>query len=150
MTLRLAALVDGNPAGETIVFVQGWPDDASLWDGAVAALRDTYRCVRTTLPNYGGDRTVRWGFSTAEILQALESFIEDAHGGKPVTLVLHDWGCYWGHAVHRRRPDLVVRIASAPTSLRISSPRRAPCSGSSPTSGGSSERSRSVDPSATG
>jgi pimeloyl-ACP methyl ester carboxylesterase len=113
VTLRLAPVVDGNPAGETIVFVQGWPDDASLWDATVAALRDTYRCVRTTLPNYGGDRTVRWGYSTAEIVEALESLIEAADGGKPVTLVLHDWGCYWGHAVHRRRPDLVARIASA-------------------------------------
>jgi pimeloyl-ACP methyl ester carboxylesterase len=111
VTLRLTAVVEGNQDGETIVFVQGWPDDASLWDGAVAALRDTYRCVRVTLPNFGGDRTARWGYSTAEIVDALADLIRDAGRGTPVTLVMHDWGCYWGHAVHHRYPDRVARVA---------------------------------------
>jgi pimeloyl-ACP methyl ester carboxylesterase len=111
--LRLKPLVDGNEAGETLVFIQGWPDDASLWDGAVAALRDAYRCVRTTLPNFGGDRTARWGYDTNEIIEALSDLVRDAGRGKPVTLVLHDWGCYWGHAVHHRHPELVARVAGA-------------------------------------
>jgi pimeloyl-ACP methyl ester carboxylesterase len=111
VALRLTPVVEGNETGQTIVFIQGWPDDASLWDGAVAALRGRYRCVRTTLPNYGGDRTERWGYTTAEILEAIEMLIRDAGGGNPVTLVLHDWGCYWGHAVHHRCPNLVARIA---------------------------------------
>lgn len=108
---HLTPIVQGNEAGETIVFIQGWPDDASLWDAAVAAVSDRYRCVRTTLPNYGGDRSERWGFTTMEILEALENFVESAAGGRPVTLVLHDWGCYWGHPLHNRRPDLVKRVA---------------------------------------
>jgi pimeloyl-ACP methyl ester carboxylesterase len=112
MVPHLTPVVDGNQAGETIVFIQGWPDDMSLWDSSVAALRDTYRCVRVNLPNYGGDRTARWGYTTAEIVDALEQLVREAGGGKPVTLVLHDWGCYWGHAVHRRCPDLVGRVAS--------------------------------------
>jgi pimeloyl-ACP methyl ester carboxylesterase len=111
VVLHLAPIVEGNESGETIVFIQGWPDDASVWDDVVAALRGDYRCVRTTLPNFGGDRTIRWGYSTAEILDALEALIRDAGRGRPVTLVLHDWGCYWGHAVHHRRPELVARVA---------------------------------------
>jgi len=114
--LHLAPIVEGNDAGATIVFVQGWPDDASLWDGAVAALRDTYRCVRVTLPNYGGDRTARWGYRTDEIVGAIEDLIRDSGRGRPVTLVMHDWGCYWGHAVHRRCPDLVARVAGVDVS----------------------------------
>ena len=111
MALHLTPIVEGNASGETIVFIQGWPDDASLWDQTVAALRDTYRCVRVTLPNYAGDKTARWGFTTEEIVDALEAFVREAGGGKPVTLVLHDWGCYWGHAVHHRAPELVARVA---------------------------------------
>jgi pimeloyl-ACP methyl ester carboxylesterase len=111
VTLHLAPIVEGKDSGETIVFIQGWPDNASRWDGAVAALRDGYRCVRTTLPNFGGDRSARWGFSTDEIVEALADLIRDAGRGKPVTLVLHDWGCYWGHAVHHRYPELVARVA---------------------------------------
>jgi cis-3-alkyl-4-acyloxetan-2-one decarboxylase len=109
---RLVPLIEGNEAAETIVFIQGWPDDASLWDPVVAALRESYRCVRVTLPNFGGDRTARWGYRTEEIVDALVQLVAEAGGGRPVSLVLHDWGCYWGHAVHHRRPDLVGRVAS--------------------------------------
>jgi cis-3-alkyl-4-acyloxetan-2-one decarboxylase len=111
VSLHLVPIIEGNDQGETIVFIQGWPDNASLWDGAVTALRDRYRCVRTTLPNFGGDLTVRWGYKTTELLQALEDLVREAGRGKPVTLVLHDWGCYWGHAVHHHRPELVSRVA---------------------------------------
>jgi cis-3-alkyl-4-acyloxetan-2-one decarboxylase len=110
MSLRLVPIVDGNEAGETLVFVQGWPDDASLWDDAVAALAAKYRCVRVTLPNFGGDRTARWGYTTDEIVDALGELLRTAGRGKPVTLVLHDWGCYWGHPAHHRCPELVSRV----------------------------------------
>ena len=111
MVPHLTPIIEGNDTGETIVFIQGWPDDASLWNGAVTALRERYRCVRMTLPNYGGDRTARWGYSTVEIVEALERLVREAGGGERVTLVLHDWGCYWGHALHHRNPDLVARVA---------------------------------------
>ena len=31
--------ITGNPAGPTLVFIHGWPDDARLWRRQVAALR---------------------------------------------------------------------------------------------------------------
>jgi pimeloyl-ACP methyl ester carboxylesterase len=110
MALRLDPIIEGNARGETLVFLHGWPDDASLWDRAVAALRDEYRCVRVTLPNYGGDYSARWGYRTLEIIDAIERLLRDVVGGRPVTLVLHDWGCYWGHAAHNRCPDLIARV----------------------------------------
>ncbi|MBX3188953.1 MAG: alpha/beta hydrolase [Labilithrix sp.] len=113
MALRLEPITHGNEAGETIVFIQGWPDDASLWDEAVDALAEGHRCVRVTLPNFDGRKTSRWGHSTDEIVDALVVLVRDAaktaKGGR-VTLVLHDWGCYWGHPVHHRVPELVSRV----------------------------------------
>lgn len=110
MTLRLVPVIDGDPAADTIVFIQGWPDNASLWDEAVAALAPTYRCVRVTLPNFDARRTARWGHNTDEILDALVEVVKGAAKNGPVTLVLHDWGCYWGHPVHHRVPELVSRV----------------------------------------
>lgn len=110
MTLRLVPVIDGDPSAETIVFIQGWPDNASLWDEAVAALVPTYRCVRVTLPNFDGQHTVRWGHETNEIVDALVEVVREAAKNGPVTLVLHDWGCYWGHPVHHRVPELVSRV----------------------------------------
>lgn len=111
MTLQLEAIVDGPDSAETIVFIQGWPDDATLWNEHVASLSNRYRCVRTTMPNFDGRRTVRWGYGTDEIVEALAAMVREVSPRSPVTLVLHDWGSYWGHLLHHRHPDLVKRVA---------------------------------------
>ena len=41
MDFRLNPIIDGDEAGETLVFVQGWPDDASLWESQIEALSQT-------------------------------------------------------------------------------------------------------------
>lgn len=112
MTLHLAPIIDGPASGETLVFLQGWPDDASIWDAQVSLLSARYRCVRTTLPNFDGRRTVRWGYDTEEILGALAGLVREVSPQAPVTLILHDWGCYWGHLLHHRHPELAGRVAS--------------------------------------
>ncbi|HTB77261.1 MAG TPA: alpha/beta hydrolase [Polyangiaceae bacterium] len=111
-SLVLVPIIDGAEHDETIVFLQGWPDSAAVWDEAATALARRYRCVRVTLPNFGGDRTTRWGYSTTEIVDALVELLRDVGKGQPVSLVLHDWGSYWGHAAHHRSPELVARVAS--------------------------------------
>jgi cis-3-alkyl-4-acyloxetan-2-one decarboxylase len=122
MPLRLAPIISGNEKGDTLVFIQGWPDNASLWDEAVAALAPTHRCVRTTLPNFDGQHTTRWGYDTEEIISALVELVREAaktaSGGR-VTLILHDWGCYWGHPVHHRVPELVSRVAGVDISPHL-------------------------------
>ena len=93
-----------------------------MWDEAVAGVRDRYRCVRATLPNFSGDRSARWGHDSLEIVDALETLVSEAGRGKPVTLVLHDWGCYWGYALHNRRPDLVSRLVGLDISAHYRPP----------------------------
>ena len=110
MTLRFEPIFDGPAGAETILFVQGWPDDASIWDGAVAALSGSYRCVRVNMPNYTGDVTAPAGHDTEEIIDALVELYRTLGRERPFTLVLHDWGCYWGHAAHNRCPELVSRV----------------------------------------
>lgn len=111
MNLHLEAIVGGPDSGATLVFIQGWPDDATLWDEQVRLLSARYRCVRTTMPNFDGRRSTRWGYRTEEIVEALAEMVRRVSPEAPVTLVLHDWGCYWGHLLHHRHPDLVARVA---------------------------------------
>jgi pimeloyl-ACP methyl ester carboxylesterase len=106
----LTPIVEGHAAGDTLFFVQGWPDDHTLWDGLVATLRDHYRCVRVDLPNYAGADYRRWGYSHDEIVEALVRCIREVSPDHPVTLVVHDWGAYWGYWLHNRHPELVARI----------------------------------------
>jgi pimeloyl-ACP methyl ester carboxylesterase len=111
MSLRLEPIVDGPESGPTLVFIQGWPDDATLWDEHVAVLAGRYRCVRTTMPNYDGRRTARWGYSTDEIVAALAQMVREVSPEAPVVLILHDWGCFWGYRLHHRHPELVAAVA---------------------------------------
>jgi len=110
MTLTLQPIIEGNDAGPTLVFVQGWPDDSTLWDPQVAALAARYRCVRMDMPGYGSLRDSPETPSSDEIIAALADCVRQVSRGVPVTLVLHDWGCVWGHAMHKRHPELVARV----------------------------------------
>lgn len=110
MSFHLEPRIDGPESAETLVFIQGWPDDASLWDTHVAALKDRYRCVRLTMPNFDGQQTERWGYRTDEIVDALATLVREVSPDTPVTLILHDWGCFWGHRLHHRHPELVTRV----------------------------------------
>ncbi len=112
MDFRLTPIVDGNETGPTLVFVPGWPDDASLWDPQVAVLGERYRCVRLTMPDFDGTREARRGHTTEEILDALAGCVQEVSPDGPVTLIVHDWGSYWGHAMHHRHPELVWRVAT--------------------------------------
>jgi pimeloyl-ACP methyl ester carboxylesterase len=109
--LRLKPFIEGNASAHTLFFVQGWPDDASLWDEQVAALKDEYRCVRLDMPNYGAARRVRWGYGTEEIVEALATCVREVSQSAPVTLIAHDWGAYWAYLLHNRHPDRIARLA---------------------------------------
>ena len=51
MSKPIEHLIEGNPEGPTLLFIHGWPDNASLWRKQAAALGGQYRCVLLTLPN---------------------------------------------------------------------------------------------------
>lgn len=109
-TPHLKPLIEGPADGPTLFFVQGWPDDYTLWDEQVAFLRDRYRCVRVDLPNYNGVQERRWGYSHDEIVDGLVECVREFSPYEPVTLVVHDWGAVWGYRLHHRHPELVARI----------------------------------------
>lgn len=111
MPLHLEPIIDGAADAHTLFFIQGWPDDASLWDSAVGALRDRYRCVRLNMPGAAGTPSDRRGYTTDQIVEALARCVREVSNGAPVTLVIHDWGAYWGYILHHRHPELVERVA---------------------------------------
>jgi pimeloyl-ACP methyl ester carboxylesterase len=103
-------LVEGD-GPETIVMVHGWPDTHRLWDGQVAALKDRYRCVRFTLPGFdpAHERRAR---TLDELIEFYRRVVDAVSPGRPVTLLLHDWGAIVGCQFYLRHPALVSRIVS--------------------------------------
>ena len=99
----------GRPALDTLVLLHGWPDSAALWDDTVAVLASRWRCVRYTLPGYApGDVPAAHGL--AQVVEQLHQVVLQAGGGRPVTLLLHDWGCLFGYHFMRLHPALVSRV----------------------------------------
>lgn len=43
--IDVAYFIQGNPDGETLLLVHGWPDSHHLWDGVTPLLRDRFRVV---------------------------------------------------------------------------------------------------------
>ena len=88
---------------ETLVMLHGWPDTLALWNDTVQALSDTHQCVRFTLPAFDAHAPMQ-----AKSLVQMVSFIDEVvcavSPQKPVTLVLHDWGCVFGYEYAAQHP----------------------------------------------
>ncbi|MDE2368778.1 MAG: alpha/beta fold hydrolase [Burkholderiales bacterium] len=108
-TLDGIEVFTGGEGDDAIVMIHGWPDTHRLWDGTVAALQDRFRCVRFTLPGFDIDRPSR-PTSVAAMVELIRKIVEEGGGGRPVTLLLHDWGCVFGYQFAMSHPALVSRL----------------------------------------
>ena len=106
----IEVLVEGE--GPTVVMLHGWPDSPALWDESVAALRDDYRCVRFALPGYDLRRPPR-PVSVDQMCALVGAVVDVVSPGEKVTLMLHDWGCFFGYEYAARNTDRVARVVAA-------------------------------------
>ena len=104
----IEVLVDGH-GPHTVVMLQGWPDTPVLWDRCVQALQDGYRCVRVCLPGYDLTQPPR-PTSVAGITAFLRQVVDAVSPDQPVTLLLHDWGCFFGYEFAARHTSRVARV----------------------------------------
>lgn len=106
----IALHVDGQGT-ETILMVHGWPDTWRLWDAQVAALAPAWRCVRFTMPGFdiASDRS---GMSLDAMVAFFEKVVDAVSPGRPIVLMLHDWGCVFGMQYALRHPHRVSRVVA--------------------------------------
>ena len=66
------------------------------------------------MPNYGKDdhNPNSWGYDFPLITRLLAKCVEKHSKKKKVTVIMHDWGCFYGSLLMTARPDLVTRIVS--------------------------------------
>ncbi|GEL17510.1 SDR family oxidoreductase [Pseudonocardia asaccharolytica] len=110
---RLAVYEHGDPAAPTVVAVHGYPDDHTVWDGVVAALRETHHVVTYDVRGAGASATppTPAGYRLDRLVADLVAVLDAVSPDRPVHLLGHDWGAIqaW-HAV--TEPRLRARIAS--------------------------------------
>src|SRR4051794_5943385 len=100
-------IVEGE--GPAIVMIHGWPDTHRLWDAQVAALKERFCCVRFTLPGFDPSLPRR-AYSLDEVVETISQVVVAACGGERITLLLHDWGCFFGYQFAMRHPQRVARV----------------------------------------
>ena len=106
-----SVLVQGQ--GEVILMLHGWPDTLALWDGTVAALVDRFTCARMTLPGFLADPQTRSHATSLDAMCALLLQVADrVSPERPLTLMLHDWGCIFGYEFAMRHPERVARVVA--------------------------------------
>ena len=94
---------------EVVLMLHGWPDTRALWDGTVAALQDRCTCARLTLPGFDSGPAF---MSLDELCQRLRQIVDRISPDRPVTLMLHDWGCVFGYEFAMRHPERVARVVA--------------------------------------
>jgi pimeloyl-ACP methyl ester carboxylesterase len=94
---------------EVLLMLHGWPDTHRLWDAQVAAFAARFRCVRFTLPGFEPS-TPPDPASLDRIVELLHRVSLRTSPDRPVTLLLHDWGCLFGYQFAMRHPQRVARI----------------------------------------
>jgi pimeloyl-ACP methyl ester carboxylesterase len=102
--------IEGRADGPTLVFIHGWPDNASLWRLQAAALGDEYRCILLTLPNFGDQSVKAGGFDFPELVERIAATVRHVQPEGAVGLVTHDWGAYLGYLLEQTHPGLVSRM----------------------------------------
>lgn len=94
---------------DTVLMLHGWPDTLALWDGTVAALQDRFNCARLTLPGFESGPLAT---SLDAMCHQLLAVADRVSPGKPVILMLHDWGCLFGYQFAMRHPTRVSRVVA--------------------------------------
>jgi cis-3-alkyl-4-acyloxetan-2-one decarboxylase len=95
---------------KTMLFVHGWPDDASLWEKQVEFFKDIYHCVTVTLPGFSPEDSSDTQVDFPELVDFLAATIRKE--GAPAIVVGHDWGAYLTYMLEERHPELVEKVVA--------------------------------------
>ncbi|RRE04030.1 SDR family oxidoreductase [Mycobacteroides abscessus subsp. massiliense] len=92
--IDVAYFTQGNPEGETILLVHGWPDSHHLWDGVAPLLRDRFRLV--AIDNRGAGKSSNpksfRDFRLTEMASDYVAVADAVSPDKPMHVLGHDWG----------------------------------------------------------
>jgi pimeloyl-ACP methyl ester carboxylesterase len=114
--VELAAVEGGDPAGETLVFLHGYPDTKELWEPILALLAPDHHLISYDLRGAGASSAPRGpaAYDLQRLGDDLAAVIDALAPGRRVHLVGHDWGGIqgWEFVAEPRFED---RIASFTT-----------------------------------
>ena len=111
--IELAVFEYGNPDGDTIVLVHGWPDTHHLWLNVIPLLADRFHVVAYDTRGHGASSNPSgWEpFVLSELTEDFHAVIDAVSPERPVHVLAHDWGSVqvWDVVC---QPGAELRVAS--------------------------------------
>ncbi len=104
--MHFAASGEGDP----ILFLHGQPTWSYLWRNIMPELEGKGQLIALDLIGYGKSDKPDIGYEMTDHIDYVEAFIEKL-GLKNITLVIHDWGSYFGFHYAMNHPENVKGIA---------------------------------------
>jgi microsomal epoxide hydrolase len=109
-SIRLHALVGGNPEGRTVVLLAGFPQDARAWLAVAPLLADRYRLVLPELPGQGGSDRPEGGYDTRTMAVRVHDLLRQLDVTR-YSLVAHDVGAWTAFPYGLLFGDEIDRLA---------------------------------------
>ncbi|MEM8786930.1 MAG: 3-oxoadipate enol-lactonase [Pseudomonadota bacterium] len=119
--IRLFWREDGPQAGPALLFLNSLGTDLRLWDGVVARLQDTYRCIRMDTRGHGETGAPDGGPYDMAMLTEDAAAILDHLGLARVTPVGVSLGGMMAQNLAATRPKTVTRAVFSNTAPRMGS-----------------------------
>ncbi|MDT8408991.1 MAG: haloalkane dehalogenase [Wenzhouxiangellaceae bacterium] len=97
-------------AGDPILFLHGQPTWSYLWRRVLPELEGKGRLIAVDLIGYGLSDRPDIDYGISDHVRYLDAFI-DKLGLDRLTLVIHDWGSFFGFHYARRHPERIKGLA---------------------------------------
>lgn len=115
--------VEAGDAGQTMIFLHGFPEYWASWEQQIAFFSERYRVIAFDLPGYNlsGKPTSDAFYQVPNLISFLSKGIKLVSSNEPVILVAHDWGgaiawplaAFHSELIHR----LVILNAAHPSTF---------------------------------
>jgi non-heme chloroperoxidase len=108
--VRLHYVEQGDPAGEPLVFLHGWPDSWYSYRRVLSLLpSDRYHAYALDMRGFGDSQAPHDGYSIDDFTADVVAFL-DAVGLDRATVVGHSFGTFVARRLAETHPDRVARL----------------------------------------
>lgn len=92
--VSLAVYEHGDPTNPTVLLIHGYPDNHTMWDGVVAALKDRYHVFTYDVRGAGASTRPRATsqYQLEHLANDIFAVLDAISPSEPVHVVAHDWG----------------------------------------------------------
>lgn len=115
-------IVTGNPQGENLILLAGYPDDElSGWAPLIDLLKHKYQIIAVCFPQFDKNPTIKkWAYSFDELIEMLDKTLATTPAAnQPYVLLTHDWGAALGYMYENKYTEKVGKMIAVDVGLNV-------------------------------